>query len=153
DNENEEREAKGNQVINNIHTFDLALTYAVTERLDLTLGVPFQLAERSQVVTATNGTILERFSTRGDGLGDLRLLGSLWVFDPATHRKGNISLGLGVKFPTGENDARDTFHILDRTHGTITNNLQTIDQSIQPGDGGYGAILDLLAYRQISKST
>ena len=155
DHEDINRETEHSQVINDIYSMDLAVTYAVSKRFNLTLGIPFQLAERSQVVRSndTQRTILQRFSTHGDGLGDIRLLGAAWLFNPEKNQHGNVSLGLGVKFPTGENDARDTFRVFDQTTQTIVNVRRTIDQSIQPGDGGWGAILDLFAFKEIFKNT
>ena len=44
----------------------------------------------------------QRHSGSSGGLGDLRLVGSAWVFKPVDHPNGNVNLGIGVKFPTGE---------------------------------------------------
>ena len=130
------REKEGSQVINDINVVDLSVGYAVTKRIGLTLGVPFQFATRSQTIRdgqtdpvtkklinpsafpapdgRVNGAVIDRFTTQADGLGDIKLLGTYWLFDPEKHKDQNISLGLGVLFPTGEKDAKDTF----RTFGT-----------------------------------
>ena len=32
----------------------------------------------------------------------MRVVGRTWMFDPDAHQRGNLSLGLGVKAPTGK---------------------------------------------------
>ncbi len=108
DAEQEQRLEEGSEVINNISVVDLSVSYAITKRFTTTLSVPFQFATRSQVVRSNDiaRTILTRFETEAFGLSDMKLLGTAWVLNPEHNRKQNISVGLGVKFPTGEKDAR-----------------------------------------------
>ena len=82
---------------------------------------------------------------RSHGIGDVRLSLDYWLFDPIKCRNGNIALGLGVKFPTGDDDATDTVH---RATGPV---IRPVDPSIQPGDGGWGIIAELQGYQQIVK--
>jgi hypothetical protein len=131
--------------------FDLSATYAFTPRFSLTLGIPFQLAERSQTYTDPTTRTPVRYSTHGNGLGDMRLLGSWWLLDPAKNTKQNISLGLGMKFPTGDENVVDTFKAV--VGGKVVNQDHAVDQSIQPGDGGWDIILDLLAFKEVFKNT
>lgn len=77
------------------------------------------------------------------GLGDVSIVGSAWVFDPRSHPSGNVSLGMGVKSPSGRNDVRDTYF---QPQGTID---FTVDQSIQLGDGGWGLVLQGLAFGRV----
>src|SRR5919199_1616599 len=75
-----------------IHTLELNLGYAVSERLSLNLGVPFQTGY------ATRGEDdLALHTNSATGLGDVSLTGTMWLLDPLDHAHGNISLGLGVK--------------------------------------------------------
>src|SRR5690606_19295450 len=64
------------------------------------------------------------------------------------HMNGNFSLGLGVKLPTGDYGAESVFY----NQGPERNLTQrlTVDQSIQPGDGGLGITFDFQAYRMLS---
>ena len=154
DEEQEEREAEGSQVINNISVVDLSVGYAITKRFAATLSVPFQFATRSQVVRSNDvaRTILTRFHTEANGLSDMKLLGTAWLLDPSHNKKQNISVGLGVKFPTGEKDARDTFQVYDPASQKIIAQERNVDQSIQPGDGAWGVIFDLYAFKEIFRN-
>ncbi len=81
---------------------------------------------------------------KGFGLGDISLVGSAWLLDPASHQSGNISLGLGLKAPTGSNEVTDDFFNQD---GSVTQ--RPVDQSIQLGDGGWGILLQAQAFHQV----
>src|SRR2546428_10211454 len=83
-----------------------------------------------------------RHAVTAVGLGDVSLVGSRWLFDPHSHA-GNIALGLGVKAPTGTHNATDAYFLAGGA------SIQyPVDQSIEPGDGGWGIILQLQAYRR-----
>jgi hypothetical protein len=137
------------EVINNINLLDVSVGYAFSKRFSASVSFPFQFATRSQAVRSNDvaRTILTRFSTEAVGLGDIRMLATAWLLDPDQNKKQNISLGLGVKFPTGEKDAVDTFQVFKG--GQILAQTRTVDQSIQPGDGGYGIIADLYAFKEV----
>jgi hypothetical protein len=151
DHENVERQEEGSQVENDSNFIDLNLTYAFTPRYSLTATIPFVSHTRSQVVRANDParTILERFETHSGGLADVRLEGNAWVLNPEEPRRWNVLLGLGVDAPTGEDDARDTFEVYDPATQKILGVRRTVDQSIQPGDGGWGVTLDLFSYYSI----
>ena len=148
DDEQEHRQEEGSEVINDSHFIDLGLTYAITPRWSVNLVVPFSINDRSQVVRSNDvaRTILQRFSTQSAGIGDVRLTGSGWVCDPLTMPRANLLLSLGVDMPTGEEDATDTFQVYDSATKQIVARERTVDQSIQPGDGGWGAITELYGY-------
>jgi len=126
-------------------------TYAISPRYSVTFALPFVVHDRSQVVRSNDvsRTILQRFSTQSSGIGDVRLEGNAWVLNPATHMKGNVLVGVGFSAPTGEKDARDTFQVFDPKTKQIVAADRTVDQSIQPGTGGWGVTLDFYAYQQI----
>jgi len=148
DHEEKHRQEEGSEVINDSHFIDLGVSYAITPRYSVNLVIPFSIHDRSQVVRSndTARTILQRFSTQSAGLGDLRLTGSGWLLDPEKMPKGNVLLGLGVDMPTGEEDATDTFQVFDPATRQIVARERTVDQSIQPGDGGWGVILEMYSY-------
>jgi hypothetical protein len=69
------------------------------------------------------------------GVGDVKVTGNFWLFDPDKHRNQNVSLGLGVKTPTGDSAASDYSY---RAGGRV---LRPVDPAIQLGDGGWGILL------------
>jgi hypothetical protein len=71
------------------------------------------------------------------------LLGNAWLFDPDKHRDGNIFVSLGVKVPTVRSQARD---IAYRPTGQV---LIPVDIAIQPGDAGWGMLVETVAYRKL----
>jgi hypothetical protein len=144
----EERDEQGSQVINHVNLADLSLRYQATRRVEISAGVPYFMATRSQSLRQ-NGVQLERYQTAARGIGDVIVSTRRWMFDPDTHPRGNLQLGVGVKIPTGANNETDTFRVLSGT--TITNVIRTVDQSIQPGDGGFGVLVDLSTFKALSK--
>ncbi len=149
--EQTDREADGSQEINDSNFIDLGIRYAFTPRFSATFTVPFSVHDRSQVVRALNlqRTILDRFHTHSAGLGDVRLEGNAWILDPNGHSKGNVLFGVGISAPTGQRDVKDTFESFDPFSRKVVAAQQTVDQSIQLGNGGWGVILELYAYREI----
>jgi hypothetical protein len=144
DHEERHRRAEGSEVINDVHILDFSATYAVTERLNATLSLPVLFAERSNAIRDADRNIVGRNVTNARGIGDMILMGGFWLLDPVENPEANISLGLGVKFPTGQSDVRDNFRVAD---GTVME--RTVDQSIQPGDGGFGFLVDLRLFTLI----
>lgn len=134
------RQAIGNEVINDVHSFDVSATYGINSRWSATITFPFFTAERSSWYEHT-GT--NRHSMNSGGLGDIRVVTDIWLLDPHKHMDGNIALGIGFKAPTGDDKASDTAY---RTTGPI---IRPVDQSMQPGDGGWGIILQLQAFHRI----
>ena len=124
-----------------IHSIDLEATYAFTPRYSLSLTVPFFHAERSTVLDHDG----DRHSTTAAGLRDLRLVAHGWLFEPKEHTSGNVLFGLGVKLPTGEDEATDTFF---KPTGP---EIRHVDQAIQPGDGGWGVILEIAAFQKVTE--
>jgi hypothetical protein len=163
------REKEGSQVINNIHLVDISVGYAVTKRVNATLSIPFQFATRSSTVRDTrrvpgtdpnrpflnpnefgNAKIIDRYTTEANGLSDIRLLGTVWLLDPDHNKKQNVSVGLGVVFPTGEKDAKDVFEVFDTNAvGLIRAEKRNVDNSIQPGSGAWGIIFDIYGFREV----
>ena len=143
-----QRDAAGDQVINRSHFTDLGLTYTVSPRYSIALTVPYVNHDRSQTLKK-NGMVFQRYSTQSSGLADVSVTGNAWIFDPAKESKGNLQLGLGLSLPTGKDDVTDTFQSYNATLNQVLAVVKTVDQSIQPGTGGYGIILNAYGYRQL----
>lgn len=142
----EQRDIEESQVINNLNMADLSIQYQATKRVGLSLGVPFVMATRSQALRSA-GVQLERYATQARGIGDVVLSARRWMLDPDKHPNGNLQFGIGVKLPTGANNVTDTFRTLQS--GVITNVVRTVDQSIQPGDGGFGLVGEYSVFRAV----
>jgi hypothetical protein len=153
DEEQTQRQAEGSEVINRSHFIDVGVAYAIDPRWSVSVTFPFTAHDRSQVVRSndTARTILGRFSTQAGGLGDIRFGVNGWILNPSTPRKGNVLLGLTVAAPTGEDDARDTFQVYNAATKTVVPRDQTVDQSIQPGTGGWGITLELYSFYSLAR--
>ena len=138
--EQPQRERLGNNVINDVSSFDVAAIYGINERWSATFSVPFIDADRSSLY---EHDFVHRHTMHASGLGDIRLVSDVWLLDPSKHMEGNLALGLGFKAPTGDDKASDTAF---RASGPVT---RPVDPSIQPGDGGWGIVLELQAYQRI----
>ena len=83
----------------------------------------------------------------GRGLGDISLTSRAWIFDPQTHRAWNVAAGGGIKFPTGNFLPGHVPRRTDRRRGASVR-----DQSVQPGDGGWGLMVEGQAFWQVKRS-
>ena len=151
--EEKNRVTEGTQVENFAHAADFGLNYGVSNRLGLTLNAPVLHNVRSSLYehygnSRSANPTQARFETHSVGLGDIRLTTNYWVFNPGTSLHGNISIGMGVKMPTGSSNVKDEFHKLtkDGRDSLIT---KAVDQSIQLGDGGWGLNLEMQAFRRL----
>jgi hypothetical protein len=148
DTEQRQRQREGSEVINNSNFIDLGITYYITPRYSASVTVPFVVHDRSSTVVV--GGERQRYHTQSSGLSDVKVSGRMWVMDPTSPRDWNVLIGLGLDAPTGRKDSKDLFPVT--SGGAITGAIErNVDQSIQPGDGGWGILLDLYAYYQFSE--
>jgi hypothetical protein len=148
DEEQTERTEEGSEVINDIHLADLSIRYNFSHRTSVALGIPYLMAQRSSPIRNDEREVVGRSISHATGLGDITLTGRRWMIDPMNAPNGNVALGLGFKLPTGESSTLDTRERL--VDGEIERSLRTNDQSIQPGDGGFGLLFDLLSYYRLA---
>ncbi len=141
------RETEQSEVRNWIYLADFTATYGLTNRTNFSLSVPLLFADRSQPIRVS-GVVASRFTTHTRGLADGSVMVRRWMFDTEKHASQNLSMGIGVKWPLGNNFVRDVF----RTSLTTTA-VRTVDQSIQPGDGKVGMVVDMQAFKRIWKTT
>lgn len=148
---------KGNAVNIYSHAIDLSVSYAINDRFQVNLVIPYVHNERSQVLATkrdpvTNKTLEgTRYSVYAWGLADIRLSANYWVLNPATHQTGNLMVGLGMKLNTGSHSVTDDALALDPVTREVITQNQTMDQAIQPGDGGIGVSIELQGFKQIYK--
>jgi hypothetical protein len=129
----------GQKLYLDINSLDLSVAYGLSNRVSLALTLPFSYGTHSRLYAD-----LARHKVSGFGLGDITLIGSTWLFDPEGQQSGNVSVGLGLKLPTGNNEVTDDFFAAD---GSATQ--QPVDQSIQLGDGGWGVLLQVQAFHRL----
>jgi hypothetical protein len=142
--EEPDRVANGNEVINHSHAWDFFLTYGISERLYASVTIPTVINSRSSLYEHGRE---ERYSSFSRGLGDMRVGVGFWLFDLESHPKGNLALGLGLKLPTGNYNASDIFYNVGPEGSP---EVRPVDQSIQPGDGGFGITIDFQLYQQLA---
>lgn len=153
DTEHPERQAEGSEVINDSHYIELGLTYNFNPRWSVNLYVPFVFNDRSQVVRSNDvaRTILTRYATQSYGIGDIRVTGGAWILDPVDMPKANLLVSMGFDAPTGQKDATDTFQVFDNASRQIVARERTVDQSIQPGDGGWSILAEIYGYYTLTE--
>ena len=123
----------------NIHSADVTVRYGLTSRVNFALTLPFSNGVQTRFYADGQP---HRVSARG--LGDVTLIGNLWLGDPTANPSRNLAIGVGVKAPTGNNSVMDDFF-------TITGTTRAqVDQSIQLGDGGVGIILQTQAFDRLT---
>jgi hypothetical protein len=160
DAEQTHRNAENSEVINDVQVIDISVGYAITKRVNAILSIPFQFASRRSSIRDPrqpdnkfgNSPVIDHYWTEANGLSDIKLLATVWLLDPDYAKKGNVSLGVGVKFPTGEKDAKDEFLEFDTDEdGNYSPRAETrnVDNSIQPGDGAWGFIADIYGFREV----
>ncbi len=129
----------GQPVLLNIDSFDVSASYGLSERVTLTLTVPFSRGTHSRVYA--DGV---RHTVEAAGLGDISLGATVWLRKPSEHPDGNFAVGFGLKAPSGNNNVVDDFFL---ANGSTTQSA--VDQSIQLGDGGLGVILQAQGFHKL----
>jgi hypothetical protein len=129
----------GQPLFLNIYSVDATLTYGVTDRVSVTMTLPFSRGTHSRFYA--DG---KRHTVEAGGLGDIGAIANIWVRRPARESSGNLAIGFGLKTASANNGVVDDFFLAD---GSVTRN--PVDQSIQLGDGGIGMIFQLQGYRKL----
>lgn len=137
--EETERVEQGTEVINHDNSVLFGVTYSLNRRWSLAATIPYINVDRSSLYEHYGNTPGNpRFHTQGIGLGDVRINAYYSVLQK---RKVDLTVGLGLKLPTGNYETKDHFHKLD-SEGQDSLVYKVVDQSIQLGDGGFGFILE-----------
>jgi hypothetical protein len=128
--------ARANAIENHQNIFDIGLEYRLSPRWSLIADVPVYNGTRNQLYPPSG-------IFQVSGLGDVTLGAQSWILRPPSENGGNIAVSASLKIPTGINDA--TGSALYK--GKIVK--ATADQSMQPGDGGWGFVLGSQAYKSL----
>jgi hypothetical protein len=144
------RAQEDSEVVNTINQPELGIRYNLNELWSFSLGVPYLIAERSSPIRDAKGVVVDRYTTAARGVGDLTFIARRLLWEPKKHPDANVSLGLGIKIPTGADNVLDVRERI--VNGQRVTDIVTVDQSIQPGDGGWGIIADLQAFLRVAHS-
>lgn len=149
--EQKQREEQHTEIVNDIHLFDVGVTYQFNPRLSFAASVPFMHATRVSPArfNAAGVQTSPKQVSHGIGFGDLSIGTKVWILDPGREERPrqNIAFGFGLKIPTGRPGVKDT---VDSATGPRT---VVVDQSIQLGDGGWGFVLSTDMYKRLWKTT
>ena len=132
----------GQSPVFKINTFVADVAYAINDRFRVRTSVPFSMGTVSHVWA--DKLIHEQSA---NGIGDVSVMGEAWVLTPRTHANGNVSIGLGLKAPTGSHTTQSQYYTAT---GAVA---YPADQTIQPGDGGWAVTLQGQGFRQLSERT
>jgi hypothetical protein len=146
DQEQFERSQEHSEVVNTIGLLDTGMAYAFDDRLSFQVTMPLQAAQRSMPVRDASRVTVDRDVSTANAPGDLGMGFRYWVVDPAPDQPANLELGLGIKLPTGPTGLTGTRRSWDATTGTFKTTVQNLDQSIMPGDGGFGVMVQASGY-------
>jgi peroxiredoxin len=143
-----QRQTLDTYVVNLQHMLDVNISHNFTERFSMSAGVPFVNSSWG-IPSPQSAGRAARADEVGRGLGDISVSGRIWVLPTKRFTSGNIAVGLGLKMPTGNSGAKDTY--VD----SAGNNPRPrfVDQSVQPGDGGWGVMIDVSGFRRIPHAT
>lgn len=130
----------GEAPVINVHTFVADVSYSLSDRIQVGVSLPF-----------STGTISRKWDDSAHheqsatGIGDVSARGELWLLRPRNHQNGNISVGLGLKAPTGS-------HTKTSQSYTAAGPVPfPADNFIQPGDGGWAVTVGAQAFARVKE--
>ena len=137
-----DRVAEQGAIVRNDNSAEFSGTFATSIQDSLTFGIPAADQSLNRRIPFPSGPY---DSNQTRGIGDVTLVARHWMQDCRTHANGNVSLGLGFKFPTGADSVMGEYR---NAQGTDLQ-VKPVSGSVQPGQGGFGVILDLQAFRNL----
>jgi len=148
--EQTQRETQKTQVVNYLNLFDVSLTYKINPRWSVTASLPIMNATRTYDHQLFNvffhiPNAPDQVS-HANGIGDLAVSAQVWLHRPPAEKGHNIAFSFGAVFPTGKDDVRDTVQTVNGPQQVF------VDQSVQPGSGGWGILLGTEAYQRVKKA-
>ena len=140
DAENEAQAPFGHPLHLRLNSADVSVTYATSYRNTFTLTIPFFYG------TGDNfNADLTNHRVSNSGIGDVTAMANMWLAEPTRHPNGNVSVGLGVKAPTGGYKAQAPFYL---PNGTTSPAFLT--PTLQLGDGGWAILAQAQAFQQVA---
>jgi hypothetical protein len=139
-----QRQTLGTFVVNIQNAADVSISRTFTPRFSMSVAVPF-VAAAWGIPSPTSPVPGPRANQNGRGIGDITVSGRSWLLPTSRFRTGNMAVGMGLKTPTGNSAYRDRYP--DRNGNN--NELRSVDQSVQPGDGGWGVMVELSGFKVV----
>ncbi len=133
-----------------LSTLDVTALYKVNSRVRLTGTLPIVFNNFSTILPPLG---IDQGTRRGfgiNGVGDLSLYGQSFVLDPSEHPFENVSLGMGIKLPTGSWEAR---RVIPNEQGLDPRRRSAYPPAALPGDGGVGILFGYDAYKVLRSPT
>jgi hypothetical protein len=130
--------------------WEMGVNYAVDRQWSIYGALPVTDAALA-LGTGAGGSL---DGTRNTGVGDLRLGARKWLRripyfrDSSPAWRENLGLGIGIKLPTGDANAKDRFVDLAGNR-----RLRPVDLGSQPGEGGVGFTLEVQGFKQAGSAT
>jgi hypothetical protein len=131
-------------VQNKINLVTTNLTYQWTPKISFEIDAPWLFATRK-----SQSSPIKYSAT---GLGDTILGANTWLRNPEHAPRNNFSVGLGVLMPTGNDDVENNTNTNTTGTGAAVNVTAPVDYSIQPGNGGWGMVMQWMGYQRLGKS-
>src|SRR5882757_5929563 len=132
----DEEIARANAIENHQNIFNIGLEYRLSPRWSAIADIPVYNGTRNQLYPPSG-------VFQVSGLGDITIGAQSWIIRPPSENGGNIAVSASLKIPSGIDGA--TGSALYK--GKIVK--ATADQSLQPGDGGWGFVLGSQAYKPV----
>lgn len=123
------------------YTMNIGLSRVLNNGWSINFDVPVSSTAASSKAEHASG---DRHSTHAYGLGDIRFTVYKWLLKTNTIHKGNIQVGMGMKFPTGNYHTEDYFYT--DPNDKSFKELAPVNVAIQLGDGGLGITTELNAF-------
>jgi hypothetical protein len=139
----ETRAQAASAVQNKINLITTNLTYQWTPKISFEIDAPWLFATRKG-----QSSPIKYSST---GLGDTIIGANYWIRNPKHAPRDNFSVGLGVLMPTGNDDVLNKTNTNTTGTGAAVNVTAPVDYSIQPGNGGWGMVMQWMGYRRVGK--
>jgi hypothetical protein len=89
------------------YTMNYELTRLLNNGWSISLDMPLLVNETAGALEHASG---DYHTTHATGLGDMRFTVYKWLLNSAHSSKGNIQVGLGIKFATGNYKSEDYFY-------------------------------------------
>jgi hypothetical protein len=133
-------ESTNRQVYEGADTLDLMAAYGLSRQISLSVSAPVILYSHWSTVLA--GT---RYDQNARGLGDMVFSANYWLWNCKRYPEKNISLGLGLRAPTGNSN----YQVMYPNSLGQDVKLRPVFPGIQPGGGAFGLRLSIDGFQRI----